>query len=167
MAVPKKITKYLDSADVKYEIIQHRIVYTAYDKAETLKIPAKQVGKTLVVKINGGFAFVLIPASRNLDKGKFKKVVNQWRKKKGEKVIKNINFVKEAWMKKKLVGVKIGAVPPFGNLWGLPTFAERAIMKNPKIIIPAGNYQESIKITPADFKKLVPDLIIGNFSKKR
>lgn len=157
MPIPKKIIKYLDSKKVKYETIKHRTVYTAYDKAATLKVPEKIVGKTLVVKINKFFALILIPANKNLDKNKLKKVAK----------VKTIDFVKESWMKKSLKGIKIGAVPPFGSLFKLQTFIDSGLLKNPKIIINSGDYNWSIKTTPGVFKKAIPDLFLGNFSKTK
>ena len=179
MPISKKLEKFLRENKVKYEPIEHRIVYTAFDKAQTLRVPQKIIGKTLVLKIdpvgkpsasNGasrGYALALIPANKNLDKGKFKKVTK----------VKNINFVKEAWIKKNIKGVKIGAIPPFGNLWKLPTFVDRSLINQslaPKapprgvaIIVNGGDWKWSLKINPSVFKKLIPDLIIGNFSKAR
>ena len=157
MPIPKKLIKFLDSLKVKYELIKHRTVYTAYDKAQTLKASQKIVGKTLVMKMDKQVGLVLIPANKNLDKGKLKKVART----------KNIDFVKEAWMKKRLIGVKVGAIPPFGNLWKLPTFVDRSLINQSKIIINGGDYNWSIKISPASFKKLIPDLVIGSFSKSR
>ena len=172
MPIPKKIIKYpsvakggdarkfidfLEKAKVKYESIKHRTVYTAYDKAQTLKVPQKIVGKTLIVKFDKDIGLVLIPANKNLDKGKLKKVAK----------VKNVDFVKEAWMKKRLIGAKVGAIPPFGNLWKLPTFFDKSLMNQPKIIVNGGDYNWSIKINPASFKKLIPDLVIGSFSKSR
>ncbi len=162
MPIPKKITNFLEKNKIKYELIKHRTVYTAYDKAATLRVSPKVVGKTLVMKTDScetgkNFVFVLISANKNLDKNKFKKIAK----------VKKVDFVKEIWMKKNLKGIKFGAVPPFGNLWRLPTLADGRLMKNPKIIINVGDYNWSIKITPANLKKVVPDLIIGNFSKPR
>ena len=157
MPIPQKITKYLEAKKLKYKTIKHKTVYTAFDKAATLKVPEKIVGKTLVIRLDRGFAFVLIPANKNLDKNKLKKNCKA----------KTINFVKEAWMKKKLKGVKIGAVPPFGAIFKLPIFVDSNFLKNPEIIINSGDYNWSIKTTPANFKKATPDLIIGNFSKPR
>lgn len=167
MAVPPKIIKFLDKAKVKYELIKHRTVFTAQDKAATLKVPPKMVGKTLVIKFNGNYGLVLIPANRNLDKGKFKKIVNNWRKKIGQRSVKTIDFVSEAWMKKNLKGVKIGATPPFGNLWKLSTFIDRLLLKIPKIFINSGDYNWSIKVSKASLKKLIPDFVAGNFGKAK
>lgn len=169
MSIPKKLQKFLDNNKIKYDLIKHRIVYTAFDKAQTLRIPQKIVGKTLVVKFNPigksaasygagkNYALVLIPANKNLDKGKFKKVAK----------VKNIDFVTENWVKKNLKGVKIGAVPPFGNLWKLSTFIDRSLMKQSKIIVNGGNWNWSIKISPTVFKKAISDFNIGSFSKSR
>lgn len=165
MPITKKLIKFLSK--IKYEPIEHKIVYTAYDKSQTLRVPEKTVGKTLVMKIGGNFALILIPANKILDKAKFKKIANDWAKKTKQKSIKEISFATEAWMKKNLKGVKVGAIPPFGNLWGLPTFLDRSLLGNSKIIINAGDYNISIKINPDFFKKIIPDLVVGSFSKTR
>lgn len=157
MSIPKKVIKFLESRKINYEPLQHKTVYTATDKAATLRAPEKIIGKTLVMKTDKFIAVVLIPANKNLDKNKFKKIAK----------VKKIDFVKENWMKKNLKGIKFGAVPPFGNLWRLPTLADGRLMKNPKIIINVGDYNWSIKITPTNLKKAVPDIIISNFSKAK
>jgi len=157
MAIPKKIVNFLEKNKARYEVLKHRTVYTAYDKAATLKVPEKIVGKTLVVKLDKNPALVLIPANKNLDIQKLKKIAK----------IKNVEFIKEAWMKKNLKGVKIGAIPPFSNLWKMKTFIDKSLFQNPKIIVNGGDYNFSIKISPAVLKKIMPDLVISSFSQVR
>jgi len=70
-------------------------------------------------------------------------------------------------MKKNLKGVKVGAIPPLGNLWGLPTFIEKSLFNQPKIIINGGDYNSSIKINSASLKKLISDLVVGSFGAKK
>jgi Ala-tRNA(Pro) deacylase len=162
--VPKKIIKFLEKGkvlpagrQVKYEIVKHKTVYTAYDKAQTLKVPEKMIGKTLVFKTDGKLAMALIPANKNLDKEKIKKLLKA----------KKVDLVSERLIKNKFKGVKVGAIPPFGNLWGLGTFADKSLINQPKIILNGGDYNFSIKISPVSFKKLIPELVIGSFSKPR
>ena|SRR3989344_8591510 len=157
MPIPKKLLKFLDKNKVKYEMMQHRTVYTAYDKAKTLRVPDKIVGKTLVLKTNKELAIILIPANKNLDKNKFRKIAK----------VKKADFSSERLMKNKLKGVKVGAIPPFGILWKLKTFMDQSFFKQPKIILNAGDYKCSIKISPAHLKKIIPDLTIGGVSKAR
>lgn len=70
-------------------------------------------------------------------------------------------------MKKNLKGVKVGAIPAFGNLFKLPTFVEKSLLRNPKIILNSGDYNFSIKISSINFKKLIPGLITGSFGKAK
>jgi len=165
MPISKKLIKFLDQT--KYEPIEHKVVYTAFDKAQTMGVPEKTIGKTLVMRMNKDVALVLIPANKNLDTKKFKRIINTQRKKSDQKLVKKISFVKESWMKKNLKGIEVGATPPFGNLWRLPTFADKSFLKNPKIVLSAGDYDWSIKISSANFRKLIPDLILGSFGKSK
>ena len=171
MAVSKKIISFLEKNKVKYEILKHRTVYTAFDKAKTLKIPEKMVGKTLVLKTDGKLAMVLIPANKNLDLQKFKKLAKALPAaclpdRQGRQV-KKIDFASERLIKNKFKGVKVGATPPFGNLWGLRTFIDNSLMKEKEIILNGGDYNFSIKISSNQLKKILPDAIFGNFSEKK
>ena len=157
MPILKKLQKFLEDNNVKYEEIRHKIVYTAHDKASTLKVPERVIGKTLVVKFDKSVVLVLISAHKNLDKQTLKKLAKS----------KKIDFVKEAWMKRNFKGVKMGSVPPFGNLWKLATFVDGGLIKEKKVILNSGDYKNSIKINPSVLKKVIPGLVLGNFSKKR
>jgi len=155
MAVPKKIINFLEKSKIKYEIIEHKTVYTAHDKAQTLRVPEKMVGKTLVLKMNGKLAIALIPANKNLDIKKIKNLAKA----------KKIELVSERLMKNKFKGVKIGAIPPFGILWRAPTFIDRSLTKEKEIILNSGDYNFSLKIKQREIKEL--DFIIGDFSTKK
>jgi len=155
MPIPKKILSFLEKVKAKHEVVEHRTVYTAFDKVQTLKVSEKIIGKTLILRINGSLAIVLIPSNKNLDKNKLKRISKK----------KKIDFAKELLIRRKIKGVKVGAIPPFGNLWNLPTFIDKNLLKQQKIIVNGGDYRFSIKIRSNDFKKLIPDLVIGSFSK--
>jgi len=157
MPVPKRIINFLEKNKTKYELINHRTVYTAFDKAQTLKVPEKTIAKTLLLKVDRKLVFVVIPAHKNLDEKKLKKFTKA----------KKISFLSENSIKKKIKGVKLGAVPPFGNLWKATTLVDRSLMKEKKIILNSGDYNWSIKISPKVFKKLIPDLVLGIFSKPK
>jgi Ala-tRNA(Pro) deacylase len=165
MAILKKLEKFLKDNKIQYQEVNHRTVYTAHDKAATLRVPEKTIGKTLVIKTDGDLALVLIPGNKNFDKVKFKKIINDWCKKAGQKPVKNIDFASEVLMKNHLKGVKVGAIPPFAKLWKLPVFIDKALTKEKEVILNSGNYNSSVKIKQKEFKKL--DFIQGNFSKPR
>ena len=165
MPMIKKLEKFLKDNKIQYQEINHRTVYTAHDKAATLRTKEKSIGKTLLIKTDRELALVLIPGNKNLDKGKLKKVFNDWRKKTNQKPAKNIDFASEVLMKNNLKGVKVGAVPPFGRMWKLPAFIDKTLTKEKEVILNSGNYNSSIRVKQKEFKKL--EFIEGNFSKPR
>lgn len=161
----KTIQNFLETGKIKYEIIKHKTVYTAFDKAATLRAKPQETGKTVVIALdNKNCAIGLIPANKNLDKKKTLSVFNKLRAKNKEKKYQKIDFAAEKWLKTNIKGIDLGATPPFGDLYKLPFFVDNALTKNAKIIVNGGRYEISIKITPADLIKINSTAIKGNFS---
>jgi Ala-tRNA(Pro) deacylase len=155
MKIPAKIIKYLDKAKIKYEIVEHKTVYTAYDKAATLKIKPNVIGKTLVLKADKDLIIVLVSGNKNLDLAKLKKIAK----------VKKLDFVSETILKNKFKGIKLGAIPPFGELWKLPLFIDGGLMKEKNIFVSSGIYESSFKLSPGVFEK--SGAILGNFSQAK
>jgi Ala-tRNA(Pro) deacylase len=152
--IPTKITKYLDKNKIKYEITEHKKVFTAYDKAATLKIKPNVIGKTLVLKTDKDLVMVLVAGDKNLDLAKIKKAAK----------VKKIDFISETVIKNKFKGVKLGAIPPFADMWKLPLFMDRGFAKEKNIFVSSGVYEASFKISPKVFEKTA---VLGNFSKAK
>ena len=121
MAIPKKIINFLDKSGIKYEVIDHRKVYTAIDKARTLKIKEKVIGKTVILKVNKLSIIVLISVDRILNLDKIKKALDSQL----EKKVKKISFASEKWIKENLKGMKEGMIPPLGSIWGLSVLIDK------------------------------------------
>ena len=133
-----------------------------------MHVKPNMVGKTMAVVFDKkNYALGLIPANKNLDKKKVLAAFNAQHKKAGERGYKKIDFAKEAWMKKTFVGIDVGATPPFGVLYDLPFFIDSSLTKQTKIIVNAGKYNLSFKISPANLLKLNPGAVKGSFSMAR
>lgn len=165
MAISKIILNYLDKNKYKYEIVEHKTAYTAWDKAQTEKVKPQEIAKTLALKVDNGYALALVPSNRNLDKKKLLKIINARRKKAGEKVAKKIDFAKEAWMKKNIPG-KVGAVPPFQGLTKLEIYLDNLLAKNKKMQVGSGEYTNSLQINVKDYLNK-ESIIKGSFSMKK
>lgn len=165
MAISKKITKYLDEKKYKYGIVEHKTTYTAWDTAQTEKVKPQSVTKSLIMKVDADHVLALLPSNRNLDKKKLLKIINAARKKNKERNYKKIEFAKELWMKKNLIG-KVGATPPFSGLLGFPIFVDNLAAKNKKIYVGSGEYTLSLLINISQYLKIEKP-IKGSFSIKK
>ena len=173
MKIPSKLAKFLAKNKIKYEEIRHRTVFTAFDKAATLKIKPGIVGKTLVLIADKNIVLALIPGNKNLDMMKLKKTAKA----------KKVGFISEREMKNKFKGFKIGALPPFGEIFKMQTFVDRGLLKPARnapattskmwagagggknIFVNSGIYEASLKVSLKIFEKL--GAVAGSFSKAK
>jgi prolyl-tRNA editing enzyme YbaK/EbsC (Cys-tRNA(Pro) deacylase) len=165
MAIAKTILNYLEKNKYKYEIVEHKTAYTAWDKSQTEKVKPQEIAKTLALRVDNGYALALVPSNRNLDKKKLLKIINASRKKASIKNAKKIDFAKEAWMKKNIPG-KVGAVPPFQGLVKLEIYLDNLLAKNKKIQVGSGEYTASILVSVKEFLEK-EGLVKGSFSQSK
>ncbi|MFC1721293.1 aminoacyl-tRNA deacylase [Patescibacteria group bacterium] len=169
MSVLPKLQKFLDEHEAKYEIVEHKKVYTTYDAAQTQKEELKRVAKTLLVAADRDYAFVVVPGNKRFDQNKLKKLINETRKKvakeTGEKpkLVKKVKLTTETMIKKQITK-KVGALAPFGSLYKIPTYWDKGLDNPQKILLNAGSFTESVEMTPAQYKKL-EEPVEGRFSK--
>jgi Ala-tRNA(Pro) deacylase len=60
----------------------------------------------------------------------------------------------------------IGAMPPFGNLYGLPVYVDQTLAANDTIVFTAGTHSHTIGIAYADFARLVRP-VVAAFGRPR
>ena len=149
----KKLEKFLKENKIKYQLHEHKKVFTAHDEAQTQHIKTKEVAKVVLVKCDKDFALVVIPAQKYVDFKKVKKVLKA----------KKVSMAKESDITK-VLKTKIGLIHPVGNLFQLPTLLDNPLAKQKTIMASAGSYTESIELKVKDFIKLVQP-IKGAFSK--
>ncbi|MDI6778060.1 MAG: YbaK/EbsC family protein [Patescibacteria group bacterium] len=168
--VSKKIFDYLKKKKYKFEIIEHKTTYTAFDTARTTqkqekKVKPEEIVKALVVKADKDYFLALVPAGKRLNKKKLLKAANALKKKKKEKSYKTLNLAKEAWMKKNILG-RVGATPPFRELVKLDIYVDGVLAKQKSLYLGSGEYEYSIKVPASQYlKSEIP--IKGSFSMKK
>ncbi|MCL5435630.1 MAG: YbaK/EbsC family protein [Patescibacteria group bacterium] len=150
-----KLAKYLDEAKVKYDLLEHKVVYTAHDLAATTKRNINAIAKVVLVKSEKGLALVIVPAGKYVD---FKAVQKALK-------VKKISIAKESDIAKYLK-TKIGLLHPFGNLYKIPTLIDKGFSKARKFVAAAGTYTESVEVALNDFEKLAQP-IKGVFGKSK
>jgi prolyl-tRNA editing enzyme YbaK/EbsC (Cys-tRNA(Pro) deacylase) len=161
MSASKKITVHLGKKNVKFEVVKHRKVYTAYDLAQTLGTELDKVAKTLLVraelpslkKKDERHYVVVVPASYYLDLGKLKKTLGA----------KKIELVFEKGMKK--FGIQPGALSPFGSLRGFGVVVDKGLLKTKEAIVGAESFTESLRMKVKDLVAAESPLI-GVIGKK-
>lgn len=141
----KRLTDFLDLNGVKYKNISHAPAYTAREIAQAAHVPGKDLAKTVMVKIDGRMAMAVMPSSRKLEPALLKQAAGA----------KCVVLATEAEFEPRFPGCEIGAMPPFGNLYGMEVFVEEALAADEEIAFNAGSHTELVKTAYKDFERLV------------
>ncbi|MBI2471608.1 MAG: YbaK/EbsC family protein [Planctomycetes bacterium] len=146
----KKLNEFLDSHSIKYVVISHSRAFTAQETATSAHIPGKELAKTVMVKMNGKMAMAVLPASCKVDFDLLKKTT--------EAV--TIDIANEKEFKDLFPDCEIGAMPPFGNLYGMEVFLAKTLTEDREIAFNAGSHRELVKMAYKDFERLVKPKIV-------
>ncbi len=148
MSTSKKVLKHLDDKKVKYEIVPHKKVYTAFDAAATLKVKLDEIAKSLVVKADKNYYLLILASDKNVNLSKLKKAL------KAKKVV----IPKEAELIKAFK-IKPGSLTGFGSIHKVEVILDKGFDKVKKVIFSGGSLVESIKMTVNDYKKLEEPIV--------
>jgi Ala-tRNA(Pro) deacylase len=145
----QKLREFLDSNQVKYVTISHSVAYTAQEIAASAHIRGKELAKTVMVMVDGELAMAVLPASLQLDLDRLKEVAG----------VGSVRLATEAEFKDRFPGCETGAMPPFGNLYGMKVFADQALAEDQEIAFNAGTHSELIRMAWADYQRLASPVI--------
>src|SRR5437899_1289655 len=147
----KKLKEFLDREKVKYVSIVHSPAYTAQEVAASAHITGKELAKTVIVKLDGTLAMAVLPANRKI-------VLQDLREVTGSDQVK---FASEDEFKKLFPDCETGAMPPFGNLYGMDVYVAESLTDNDQIAFNAGLHTEVMKLAFKDFERLVQPKVVS------
>jgi len=154
MAIPQRIRDYLDSQNVPYETLHHSQAFTAQEVAHSLHISGKKCVKVVVAEGDKKTVLVVMPAAHRLNFQELKSAMR-------------VNQL-EMLVESELVGLfpdcDLGAVPPFGNLYGIDVWVDRAVASTETVLFCAGTHEDCIRMRYTDFAKLTRPFV-GHFSE--
>lgn len=147
----RKLKEYLNTHQIKYVSIQHSPAYTAQEVAASAHVSGRDFAKTVIVKIEEAPVMAVLPANRKVVLADLREVLG------AEKA----RFATEEEFQKLFPDCEIGAMPPFGNLYGIEVYVAPSLAQETEIAFNAGTHTEIIKMAYRDFAQLVKPKIIN------
>ncbi len=145
-----KVRQFLDTHHIRYVVIGHSPAYTAQEIASLAHISGKEMAKTVMVKVDGKMAMAVLPASYKVDFGRLKEGVGA----------KKVELAKESEFKHLFPDCEVGAMPPFGNLYGLPVYVAERLTEDKEIAFNSGTLTELFLMQYQDFERLVQPTVV-------
>ncbi|MCP4130591.1 MAG: YbaK/EbsC family protein [bacterium] len=147
----QNIKNFLDSNNIPYTSIHHSLAYSAQRTAHVAHIPGKELAKTVVLRINGKMTMAVMTANQRVNPNLLRKIFET----------EEIELATEADLMALFPDCELGAMPPFGQLYGMDEFVSESLSKDDEICFNAGTHTELIKMKYRDFEKLVNPKIIN------
>jgi len=148
--VCEKLKSYLDENGVKYEVMRHGEAFTAQEVAAVMHVKGKMLVKVVIVRSDKGHIMVALPADRRVDIAVLR----------SELGLKMAALATEEEFKKLFRDCDVGAMPPFGNLYGIPVYVDSVLAEDREIYFQAGTHYEVMRMDYADFERLVAPKVL-------
>jgi Ala-tRNA(Pro) deacylase len=135
------LTRVLDEAGVRYEILSHARTESAVAEAEALGLAPADVAKTLVVTTPEGYVRAVLPASKRIDLHKLREVTGGGKK--------DVHLASEEDLARDYPEFDLGAVPPIGGRRDLVVI-DRRVAERDSIVLEAGSHEHSARVPTGD-----------------
>lgn len=145
-----RVMEFLDNAGANYETLSHAPVFSSQGLAAIEHEPGKYVAKPVIVKADDRYIMCVLPAPRKVDLGRLKDQLDA----------ASVTLADEDEIGKLFPDCELGAEPPFGNLYDLPTVMDQTLEQDDHIVFQAGTHGEALRLSMADYRRLVEPKVL-------
>ncbi|HMF45583.1 MAG TPA: YbaK/EbsC family protein [Candidatus Udaeobacter sp.] len=148
MEIPKQLIDCLAQNKVQYEILRHSEAVTAQRIAQAEHIKGRHQAKVVMLRSGDQHLMVVLSADHHIDLERTEKAIG-----------KPVSLGKEDDFRALFPDSVIGAMPPFGNLYGLQTYVDKHLAEQDYIVFEAGTHTDAIKMSYSDYAKIVKPIV--------
>jgi Ala-tRNA(Pro) deacylase len=146
----QKLKAFLDEKKIRYVTIIHSRAYTSQEIAASAHVKGKELAKTVMVKVDDKMAMAVLPASHRVSFATLKEMTGA----------KQLVIATEREFQDLFPGCEPGAMPPFGNLWGMDVYVASSLAEDREIVFNAGSHTELMRLSYEDFEQLVKPKVL-------
>jgi len=151
MAKITDLLRYLQSNKVEFQVLEHDPAFCAHDVAAVAHVPDSEMAKAILLKIDEHFWMAVLRADQRISPQMIRRAFGA----------KNVQLAHEEDLGMLFPDCQIGAMPPFGNLYGLPVLLDEGLAADEDIVFNACTHTKSIRMRFRDFRHLAKPVIAG------
>jgi Ala-tRNA(Pro) deacylase len=136
----ERLSAWLTEKTIPVDVLRHAPVFTSEEAAGVRGTPLASGAKALICRADERFVMIVLPADRKLASKAVRRLGG----------IKSLRFASREEVEQ-LTGLQPGSIPPFGSLFGLPTWCDERLSEQPRINFNAGDHSISISMAYADY----------------
>lgn len=141
----RRLKEFLEQREIPYKSILHPQTFTAQRTAEITHVQGRMMAKTVIVRVDGFLSMVVLPATCRVDVAHIKEAIGA----------EHVELADESEFATRFPDCEVGAMPPFGNLYGMGVFVHEDLTKDKEIAFNAGTHNEIVLLSYRDFESIV------------
>jgi Ala-tRNA(Pro) deacylase len=138
------LQSYLDEQGVNYRMSRHQPTYTSQDLAATEHIPGRKVIKPVVVRADGQWVMCALPASYRVDLRELREQLRA----------NDVMLADEETLARLFPDCELGAEPPIGKLFGMPTLMDESLVADDVVTFQAGTHTDAVTMPLVDYRRI-------------
>ena len=145
-----RLHHFLDERHAPYTALTHHRTMTAQQTADATHIGNRDFAKTVMLKVDGALAMLVMPAAWRADLTRLSRALGE----------RQVELAHENEFKDAFPDCEVGAMPPFGNLYGIPVYVDARLTGDAEIAFNAGSHTDVVRMPYAEFERLTqPELL--------
>lgn len=149
MSVVPRLRELLDRKGATYQVLTHTPVFTAQDTAQTMHLPGREVAKVVVIRHGDTRSLAVLPAQSRVDLDRLSAALRD-----------RVELAPEPEIAVAFPDCEIGAVPPFGTLYGVKTYVDESLTHDRHVVFNAGTHAESIRMAFEDYRRIAAPIVL-------
>jgi Ala-tRNA(Pro) deacylase len=144
MSIAAMVQTCLSEAGVQYDIIEHPRTSHSTHTAQAAHVPGERLAKSVVLEDGEKYLMAVVPATRSVDLGALHRRLGR-----------EIGLATEEQVAKLFADCEPGAVPPFGQIYGIETILDEAFVDAEDVYFEGGDHRALVHVNGSDFLKLM------------
>ena len=155
MNIAPTIQDYLAEHQIAYEVLTHTRTSTSATTAQAAHLPGRSVAKAVVVEDESGrYAVAVLPATAHVQLARLERELHRT----------GLRLAAEPELGKLFPDCELGAIPPLGHAYGLPTVVEEELAAQPDVFFEAGDHRHLVHVSQGEFNRLLGDVRCARFA---
>jgi Ala-tRNA(Pro) deacylase len=138
-----RISDYLTEQQIAFERLPHPPAYSAQKRAKYLRLPGRQVAKSVLLAGPSGYLLAVLPATHHVDTQVL-----------AEHLGGPVRLADDREIAAVFRDCEWGVVSPFGTRYGLTTLLDASIPADAPLVLETHTQFESIRLLCRDFERL-------------
>ena len=152
MTISTRLKHHLDAQGLSFDVVPHPYPATASECAEAAHVPGDHLAKSVLIHMEEGPMLAVLPSNHQVDLNALQSMMNR-----------RLGLAAESEMQDLFDDCDLGAAPPVGQAYDVPTIVDKSLAGLDKIWFEAGDHKNLVEMRGKDFDKLMKSADHGSF----